>query len=128
MDDQESILKMMGRMLNSMGYETSFATDGSQAIELYYDAYQSESPFDLVILDLTVPGGMGGLKTIIELLKIDIKVKAMVSSGYSNDPTMSNYEDYGFCGVVPKPYTKAQLAEVLNKIFGDKGSCQQHQP
>ncbi|MCP3942102.1 MAG: PAS domain S-box protein [Desulfobacteraceae bacterium] len=121
MDDQESILKISGRMLNLMGYETVFATDGAQAIKLYREAYKSEKPFNAVILDLTVPGGMGGAKTIPELLKIDPKVKAVVSSGYSNDPIMSNYEDYGFCSVVPKPYTKNQLAEVLNKIFDKKG-------
>jgi len=119
MDDQESILKMAGRILNRMGYDTSFALDGSQAVEIYKKTQSSESPFDLVILDITVPGGMGGLKTIIELLKIDPNVKAAVSSGYSNDPIMANYEDYGFCGVVPKPYTRAQLAEVLNKILGE---------
>jgi len=121
MDDQEPILKMVGRMLNRMGYETSSATDGSQAVRMYKESQFSENQFDLVVLDLTVPGGMGGLKTIIELLKIDPKVKAVVSSGYSNDPVMANYEDYGFCGIIPKPYTKAQLSEVLNRIFGEKG-------
>ncbi len=119
MDDQESIMKMVGRILNQMGYETTFAIDGSQAVEMYKEAQSSEKSFDLVILDLTVPGGMGGLKTVTELLIIDPNVKAIVSSGYSNDPIMSNYEDYGFCGVVPKPYTKAQLAELLNKIFNE---------
>ncbi|KPA12107.1 multi-sensor hybrid histidine kinase [Candidatus Magnetomorum sp. HK-1] len=121
MDDQGAILKMVGRMLNRMGYVTAFATDGSQAVEMYKEAQFSENAFDFVILDLTVPGGMGGLKTIIELLKIDPNVKAAVSSGYSNDPIMANFEDYGFCGVVPKPYTKAQLSEVLNKIFSETG-------
>ncbi|MBF0231658.1 MAG: AAA family ATPase [Desulfamplus sp.] len=119
MDDQEAILKMAGRILNRMGYTTEFALDGSEAIKKYCEAYQNQNPFNLVILDLTIPGGMGGTKTIIELLKIDSNVKAIVSSGYSNDPIMSNYEDYGFCGVVPKPYTKTQLSEVLNKIFGN---------
>jgi len=118
MDDQESILKMVGRMLNKMGYDVASANDGKQAIQLYRDAFHSQKTFDLVILDLTVPGGMGGAKTITELLKIDPKVKAVVSSGYSNDPVMGDYEEYGFCGVAPKPYTKDQLAEVLNKIFG----------
>jgi len=120
MDDQEPILKMAGRMLNRMGYETAFATDGAQTIKMYLDAYQTGNPFDLVILDLTVPGGMGGEKTIPELLKINPEVKTIVSSGYSTNSIMSNYEDYGFCGVVPKPYTKVQLSEVLNKIFGKK--------
>ena len=116
MDDQESILKMLARMLNRMGYETESAMDGKQAIEKFKTAYDSNTPFDLVILDLTVPGGMGGTKTVIELLKIDPNVKAVVSSGYSNDPIMANYQDYGFCGVVPKPYTKNQLAELLNQL------------
>jgi CheY-like chemotaxis protein len=111
---------MVGRMLNRLGYETTFATDGAQAIEIYRKAYESEKPFDLVILDLTVPGGIGGAKTIPELLKINPDVKALVSSGYSNDPIMSNYQDYGFCGVIPKPYTNSELTDVLNKIFNEK--------
>jgi len=117
MDDQESILKMVSRILNKMGYDVTSATDGTQAINIYRKAFDAGMPFDLVILDLTVPGGMGGAKTIPELLKVDPNVKVAVSSGYSNDPIMANYEDYGFCGVVPKPYTKEQLSEVLNKIF-----------
>lgn len=120
MDDQEIILKMIGRLLSRMGYTTTLATDGVEAIKFYREAYQSQAPFDIVILDLTVPGGMGGVKTIEELLKIAPNVKAFVSSGYSNDPIMANYEDYGFCGVIPKPYTKAELAEALNKIFDEK--------
>jgi len=65
----------------------------------------------------TVPGGLGGAETISELLKISPKVKAVVSSGYSNDPVMANFRDYGFCGIISKPYTKRQLADLLNKIF-----------
>ena len=117
MDDQQAILKMVARMLNQMGYETDAAFDGFEAIEKYRESYQSKNSFDLVILDLTIPGGMGGAKTITKLLKIDPNVKAIVSSGYSNDPIMANYEDYGFCGVMPKPYTKQQLSEALNKVF-----------
>ena len=119
MDDQEAILKMVGRMLNRMGYETELTTDGSQAIEIYKQAVQSQNPFDLVILDLTVPGGMGGAATVKELLKIDPNVKAVVSSGYSNDPIMANFQDYGFCNVMPKPYSKNQLSEILDTIFGE---------
>ncbi|MDM8535300.1 response regulator [Desulfobacterales bacterium HSG17] len=120
MDDQESILKIVGRMLNRMGYETAFATDGFQAVDIYRQANQTNARFDLVILDLTVPGGMGGAKTVIELLKLDPNVKAVVSSGYSNDTIMADYEDYGFCGVIHKPFTKSQLADLLNKILGGK--------
>ena len=117
MDDQESILKMVVRMLTRMGYKTESVTDGAKAVELYRHMYTQGTPFDLVILDLTVPGGMGGQKTISELLTIDPNVKAVVSSGYCNDPVMAHYTDYGFCGVVPKPYTKARLAELLNQII-----------
>lgn len=117
LDDQEQILKMMGRMLNRMGYEAEFTTDGTQTVEIYKEAQSSGMPFDLVILDLTAPGGMGGAKTIIELLKINPSVKAIVSSGYSNDPIMANYEDYGFCAIASKPYSFAQLNELLNKIL-----------
>jgi PAS domain S-box-containing protein len=119
MDDQTPILKMLTRILTAMGYETTTTLDGSEAIEVFQSAYQAQNPFDLVILDLTVPGGLGGAKVIPELLKIDPKVKAIVSSGYSNDPIMANYQDYGFCGVIPKPLQKAQLAELLNIIFGE---------
>jgi len=119
MDDQEAILNMLQRMLNQMGFQTACATDGAQAIKMYKDAYHSNDYFDAVILDLTVPGGMGGLKTVVELMKIDSDIKAIVSSGYSNDPIMSNYTDYGFCGIVPKPYSKAQLANVLSNVLGN---------
>jgi PAS domain S-box-containing protein len=117
MDDQEAILKMLQRMLKQMGYQTTCATNGNQAIEMYKNAQHTKDSFDAVILDLTIPGGMGGLKTIAELLKIDSDIKAIVSSGYSNDPIMSNYEEYGFSGVVPKPYSKVELAQVLNDVL-----------
>jgi len=103
MDDQEPILKMAKRMLSKMGYNVESANDGIQAIEIYKNAYNSGIFFDLVILDLTVPGGLGGAETVSELLKIDPKVKAVVSSGYSNDPIMANFKDYGFCEIIPKP-------------------------
>lgn len=119
MDDQELILNMIRMMLDRMGYETESATDGAKAIELYREAYEAGTPFDLVILDLTVPGGMGGAETMAELLKIDAKVKAVVSSGYSNDPIMANHQDYGFCGVAPKPYSMEHLAELFNEIFSN---------
>ena len=100
-------------LFSSHGYDIETSYGGMEGI------FKIESGgFDLVILDLTVPGGMGGAKAIPELLKTDPNVKAVVSSGYSNDRIMANYEDYGFCGVAPKPYTKKQLSEVLNKILG----------
>ena len=117
MDDEEQLLSVAYKILAWMGYQVTVAQDGKQAIKLYREAMSAESPFDLVILDLTVPGGMGGLQTIHELLKIDQNVKAVVSSGYYNDPVMANFKEYGFCGVVPKPYTLNDMVEALNKIF-----------
>jgi len=113
MDDEEPILKMAGRILGRMGYDVCAARDGAEAVAFYQREFATGDPFKLVILDLTVPGGMGGAKTIRELLKIDQAVKAVVSSGYSNDPVMANFSEYGFSGVVPKPYTKDQLTEVI---------------
>jgi len=120
MDDQVPILNMLERILNRMGYDTECALDGSEAVHKYHFACKSQKPFDIVILDLTVPGGMGGTETMQELLKINPDIKAIVSSGYSNDSIMANYKNYGFCGVMPKPYTKIQLSEVLNKISPSK--------
>lgn len=117
MDDNDSILKIAGKILNKIGYETVLSTDGAEAIDIYKKAYHSQNPFDLVILDLTVPGGMGGATAMKQLLQINPEVKAVVSSGYSNNPIMSNYEDYGFCDVIPKPYKMAQIAEILNNIL-----------
>ena len=113
MDDQEMILNMVGRLLNRMGYEAVFAKDGQQAIDIYKHAFLSGNPFVFVLLDLTVPGGMGGAQVIGELLQIDPDVKAIVSSGYSNDPIMASYQDYGFCGVIAKPFTQKELAKTL---------------
>ncbi len=121
MDDHEQILKISTTILEQMGYETMAVKDGTEAIEQYRQAHRSGEPFDLVILDLTVPGGLGGARVIPELLKIDPAVKAIVSSGYSNDPILANYKDYGFSGVLPKPFTTGQVAAVLNKVF-NRGS------
>jgi PAS domain S-box-containing protein len=119
MDDEEHILKMAGRMLKNMGCEFHSVMDGKQAIEIYQTALQSGKPFDLVILDLTIPGGMGGQETIQELLKIDPNVKAIVSSGYSNAPVMSNYKQYGFKGIIPKPYSQDEVTRVIHEILGE---------
>ncbi len=119
-DDQELVLRMLKTMLNRMGYAAESATDGALATEMYREAYLSDTPFDLVILDLTIPGGMGGVETLSELLKLDPNVKAIVSSGYSDDPVMADYKDYGFCGAVPKPYTMAQLAALLKFVFREE--------
>ncbi len=92
------------------------AADGEEAIRLYRKALEEKDPFDAVIMDLTIPGKMDGKETIKELLKIDPKVKAIVSSGYANDPVMAHYEQYGFKGRLVKPYTLDKLKEVLQQV------------
>jgi len=117
MDDQQNVRDTVGEMLNYIGYEVEFANDGKEAIELYKKAKESKKPFDAVILDLTVPAGMGGKEAIQRLIEIELDVKAIVSSGYSNDPVLSEYKQYGFSGVVTKPYDIEELSETLHKVI-----------
>ena len=104
-------------MLTTFGYEVSLAKDGWEAIEVYMDALNQGRPFDLIIMDLTVPGGMGGKDTIKKLLNMDPQAKAIVASGYSNDPVMANYRDYGFEGVIKKPFAIAELSKLVYDII-----------
>ena len=117
MDDEESILEVTGEVLTYLGYEVEVARDGLEALELYKKAHTLEIPFDAVIIDLTIRGKMGGREAIQHLLKIDPSAKAIVSSGYSDDPVMANYRDYGFKGVVSKPYTIKELSEALREVL-----------
>ena len=108
---------VLGGMLNILGYEVDFASDGSQAIEMFIEAKEANQPFAAVILDLTIPGSMGGKEAMERLLKIDPQVKAIVSSGYSDDPIMADFQKYGFAGVIAKPYKVAELGKVFNKVL-----------
>ncbi|MBM3235800.1 response regulator [Candidatus Poribacteria bacterium] len=116
-DDEEAVRNVAGSMLKHIGYEVEFAKDGVEALELYQKAEASGQPYDAVIVDLTIPGGMGGEQVIKKLLEIDPNVKAIVSSGYSTDAIMSNFKQYGFSGVVTKPYRIAELGETLSKVI-----------
>ncbi len=117
MDDEEAIRNLAGELLGMLGYEVVTAQDGAAAIDLFRSAEQSLNPFDAVILDMTVPGGMGGKEAIKQLIEIDPEVKAIVSSGYSNDPVMAHYEDHGFSGMVAKPYTARDLSNTLKRVL-----------
>ncbi|MEW6351384.1 MAG: response regulator [Thermodesulfobacteriota bacterium] len=121
MDDNEAIRALAGDLLEELGYEVTAAEDGLKAIERYTECLAYGRPFDAVILDLTVPGGMGGKDTILQLRKLDSGVKAIVSSGYSNDPVMANYRDYGFQGVLVKPYGIAAISSLLHRLL-DRGN------
>ncbi len=117
MDDEEAIRKIMGEILRKLGYSVSFACDGNEAIELYKEAGKSGNPVDAVIMDLTIPGGMGGKECVQKLRQFDKKARAIVSSGYSNDPIMANFSQYGFSGCISKPYRLEKLGEILDRII-----------
>ena len=103
--------------IEKLGYMVEPVTEGKEALIKYEEHLKTEQPFDAVILDLTVPGGMGGKETIKKLLEIDPNVKALVSSGYSNDPVMAKYKDYGFKGIIIKPYDADALSEAIIKLL-----------
>lgn len=104
LDDDPTIRAFLERILRHFGYDVETVDDGAAAVASYRAAREHRRPFDLAILDLTVPGGMGGLETMNRLHELDPDVRAMVSSGYSNDPVMAEYKRYGFCTTVAKPY------------------------
>jgi PAS domain S-box-containing protein len=117
MDDEEILRKVAQKMLLELGYEVECVRDGTEALESYQKAKQFGQRFDAVIMDLTIPGGMGGKKAVKKLLKIDPDAVAIVSSGYSNDPIMSDYQKYGFRGVVTKPYQIKELSWVMRDVL-----------
>jgi two-component system, cell cycle sensor histidine kinase and response regulator CckA len=120
MDDEASLRKVVEIMLEQLGYESNFAKNGAEAIEMYKRAKEAERPYVAVILDLTVPGGMGGKEAIKNLLEIDPATIAIVSSGYSDDPVLTNFQEYGFKGLLSKPYEFRSLGKVLQEVLKDE--------
>ncbi len=116
MDDEEMILNRVGEMLGYYGHQVTFARDGAETVALYRQAWQAGKPFDVVILDLTVPGGLGAQETLPLLREVNPGVKAVVSSGYANDPLLADFRQYGFQGVVSKPYKVDELQMVLKQV------------
>lgn len=117
MDDEESLRNLGQKMLERLGYEAETVEDGPEAMEAYRQQMDSGEPFDAVILDLTIKGGMGGDQVIKELLKMDPNVRAIVYSGYFNDPVMARFRDYGFKGAMAKPFAMKDVEEALGKVF-----------
>lgn len=117
MDDEKMIRDIVSQMIEYLGYEIESADNGQQALEIYTKAMDSGRPFGAVILDLTVPGGLGGKETLSKLLKIDPDVRAIVSSGYSNDEIIENYKQEGFKNRIAKPYQIKELENVLKEVF-----------
>ena len=120
MDDEEVVREAVTSILQYLEYEVDTALDGEAAIEMYKNAMAEGRPYAAVIMDLTVPGGMGGKEAVQKLRKIDPQARVIVSSGYYTDPIMANYRSYGFDGVVPKPYQMDELGGVVKELLRDQ--------
>ncbi|MDQ6622038.1 MAG: CHASE3 domain-containing protein [Verrucomicrobiota bacterium] len=116
-DDEEAIRALVEFTLGRLGYEVAEAETALDGVNLYREKLEAGDRFDLVILDLTLPGGMGGKEALKRLIEIDPTVTAIVSSGYAMDATMSRYQDYGFRGVIAKPYEAAELCRTVHEVI-----------
>jgi CheY-like chemotaxis protein len=119
MDDELAIRKIAALMLQNIGHTAVTVADGAEAIAAYEAARQAGEPFDAVLMDLTIPQGLGGKETILRLKALDPAVRAIVCSGYSHDPVMASHREHGFAGVMPKPYSAEDLARTLNELFAE---------
>ena len=117
MDDDAILREISEEMLLNLGYNVTQSPDGGDALSQYKEAMNTKNNIDLVIMDLTIPSGIGGKETIKLIQKIDPEVKALVSSGYCNDPVIANYNDYGFLGAVKKPYSQDELSVAVSTIL-----------
>ncbi|MDT8317576.1 MAG: PAS domain S-box protein [bacterium] len=120
LEDEDIVATSVGMIASSAGYELEHARDGKEAVQFYRSAMKKGNSFDVVMMDLTIAGGMGGVETIKRLKRIDPLIKAIVCSGYSDDDVMANYGEYGFCGVLPKPFTKDQVLEKWANVIKGK--------
>jgi PAS domain S-box-containing protein len=119
MDDERTIRDVAVRMFKKLGYEAVTAANGEEAIQAVKEAIDNKRRFEIVVMDLTVPGAMGGKDAVPIIKKIDPTIKAIVSSGYADDPVMANHTEYGFDGVMGKPYVIADMREALGVLAGD---------
>ena len=117
MDDEAAIRELTSQLLGTLGYEVTAVPDGLEAVKLYERALRRGEHFQAVILDATVRGGMGGVATIERLRAMDPEVNAIICSGYSDEAALSEFLAYGFCGALPKPFTRSELAEALQRTF-----------
>jgi CheY-like chemotaxis protein len=117
MDDEQSIRRMVEDALTQFGYEVTSVHEGRAAIDMVSQSLANGEKFEVAILDLTIPGAMGGKETIQHLRSLDPHIKAIVTSGYSDDPIMSDFQKYGFQGILVKPYKIFDLAKILESMF-----------
>jgi len=120
LDDEEIVREVIGMMLEKFGYGFTLTASGIEAVEEYRRSFNSEESYDLVLTDLTIPGGMGGVEAAAEILKIDPDATIIVSSGYASDPIMSNFSDFGFKGVDAKPYRSDELHTILEGLIEEQ--------
>lgn len=118
MDDEELVRDVAGEMLKYLGFEVQCVENGEQAVQEFIRARESGRPYTVVLLDLTIPCGMGGRETLARLIELDPSVKAFASSGNAGDPVIEEYGRYGFSGVLTKPYRLEDLSKALG------GFCQ----
>lgn len=116
MDDEELVREVSGDMMRHLGYDVTFAADGTEFLDIYVTAMEAGSPFDAVVMDLNISGGMGGEETMEKLREIDPAVRAIVSSGNITGPIVSDFRRYGFCGVINKPFKMQELRRVLHEL------------
>jgi CheY-like chemotaxis protein len=119
MDDEEAVRSVAGQMLTALGYEPVLVCDGAEALKKYREASLEGRPIDVVIMDLTIPGGMGGKEAVGKLLELDPRGRVIVASGYSNDPVMARYRSYGFKGVMAKPFSLDSFSAILSRVMTD---------
>ena len=119
MDDEAPIRDMALMFMKRIGAECEVAADGAEAVKKYREALGTSRAFNAVVMDLTVPGGMGGREAMHKLREIDPTVRAIVSSGYSQDPVLANHSAHGFQGILPKPYSLGQLTKALQAVLAD---------
>jgi CheY-like chemotaxis protein len=122
MDDEKFLRDLASDLLGDLGYRVQTCSNGEEAIALYSAAKAAGAPFSAVIMDLTVPGGMGGKEAAQHILAIDPLARLIVSSGYSNDPVMADYSQFGFCATIAKPYTMAEISQILSRLLAAKCS------
>jgi CheY-like chemotaxis protein len=116
-DDEEAIRALVDFTLAHLGYQVTQAESALEGVNIYRQKFEGGERFDAVILDLTLPGGMGGKEALKKLIEIDPTVNAIVSSGYATDATMSRYQDFGFRGVIAKPYEAAELGKIVHDVI-----------
>jgi CheY-like chemotaxis protein len=123
MDDEDSIRTLAAVLLRRAGLDVTLAADGAAAVREFSDALKADRPFDVAVLDLTIPGGLGGREVIDVLRKMDPQLIAIVSSGYSSDPVMASFSQFGFSAAVPKPYEAEQLTGTIKDLLAQRSAA-----